>query len=152
MGSSALFGNCGGPGDMAKDCWAKDGSKEGHPQNYRGSSHKGKWNGKNKNSANLYNNNSEDKSQATFMAVHSDKPHFDLGLSRDAWLADSGCLVHIAKKQETFTNSTPLSDETINGLGNNIAEAHGRGTTRLEAQTSGQGKTVLCTTHCMHQQ
>jgi hypothetical protein len=118
---------------MAKDCWAKGGSKEGqHLQNYKGSSRKGKWNGKKKNSANLDNNNSEDESQATFMAVLSDNPLFDPRLSRDTWLTDSGCLVHIANKQEIFTNYTHLSGETINGLGDKIVKAYSRGTITLE--------------------
>ncbi|KAJ7346146.1 hypothetical protein DFH08DRAFT_809982 [Mycena albidolilacea] len=72
-GSSALFGksqsthqhsnlskddgcfNYGGPGHMAKDCWAKSGSKAGR----------------------IYG--------------HFDEPHFNPHLSRDTWLADSGC-------------------------------------------------------------
>lgn len=69
---------------MANDCWAKGGGKEGQcMQNYKGSSCKGKWNGKKRNLANLGNNNSEDESQAAFMAVHFDEPHFDPHLLRN---------------------------------------------------------------------
>jgi hypothetical protein len=157
-GSSALFAknnqhskftntndrcfNCGAQGHMAKDCWSRGGGREGQrPKNWSGKG-KGKWNGKNKgNSANVgTEETSEDSNQnASFMAI---EPHFDSRLSRDAWLADSGCTVHIANKREIFSDYTPLEGETINGLGDNSVKAHGRGTVKLESYINGQKETV----------
>jgi hypothetical protein len=76
------------------------------------------------------------------MAVHSNKSHFDLSLSKDAWLADSGCTVHIANKWEQFSDYTPLKGETINRLGDNSVKAHGRGTITLESFVNGERQTV----------
>jgi hypothetical protein len=45
--------------------------------------------------------------------------------ARDAWLADSRCTVHIANKQDIFTDYTPLAGKTISGLGDNVVKAHG---------------------------
>jgi hypothetical protein len=137
--------NCGATGHMVKDCWSKGGGKEGQcPENYSGKG-KGKWKGKrqgNKANQGTHQNSEDSNHHASFMAVHSDKPHFDSRLSRDAWLADSGCTVHIANKREVFSDYTPLEGETINGLGDNSVKAHGRGTVMLESIINGEWQTV----------
>jgi hypothetical protein len=76
------------------------------------------------------------------MAVHDDRPHFDTRLSRAAWLADSGCTVHLANDRDIFTDYTPLDGEVIKGLGGNVVKALGRGTVTLESQINGKTETV----------
>lgn len=96
---------------------------------------RGNWKGKKGNSAHLSTNDSPDDSgsQNAFVAFQSDTPHFDSRLSRNVWLTDSGCTVHITNKRDMFTEYTPLTGEAIGGLGDNIVRARGRGIVTLES-------------------
>ncbi len=115
--------NCGVIGHMAKDCWSKGGGKEGQrPKAYtngRKGQKKGSWTSKRRgNSGNVGNQKRTNNSNHSgFVTSNPEQPHYIAHQSKDAWIVDSGCTVHIAHSREVFTDYTPLEGETINGLG-----------------------------------
>ena len=53
------------------------------------------------------------------------------------WLADSATTSHISNNQGAFTTYRPLTGKTVVGVGNNQAQAIGRGTIELESSCHG---------------
>ena len=58
------------------------------------------------------------------------------GLTKDSWLADSGCTSHIVRHWEAFTDYVPTPGHRVTGFGG--TDGLGKGTVTLEATVDGQ--------------
>jgi hypothetical protein len=114
--------NCGKKGHMKKDCWAKGGGKEGKGPKGRGGNRSNQATGSGAADLNT-------TMALTYMARfgETDTPKL-------VWHLDSGTTSHICTHRDAFSNYTPLSNATIQGVGPTVAVVEGVGTVTLNFQ------------------
>jgi hypothetical protein len=107
--------NCHRKGHMSRDCWSKGGGKEGQGPRSR---KRGGGGDRANQASDIVNNVLTDVAYAAGSRT----------ISSHEWVLDSATTSHICNQRNAFTDYTPLSNATVQGLGSKPALAEGRGT------------------------
>jgi len=151
-----VCGICGKPNHDEKNCWHRDSDQKGK-RKHGGKQPGGDAKRRKADTTNEAKEEEEDDAmqieEVTFMTeeihdipmnpsiegqqsnishVTNTKTNDELVTFYD-WLADSATTSHICNRKDAFVSYQPLTGKTVAGVGNNQANAEGRGTIELES-------------------
>lgn len=135
--------NCGKPGHMKNECYAKGGGKEGQGPRQIARRKKAEAESRKEQENNQVKLADEEVFYTSHMAlldyIQNENCFTSYSWSSESWIADSGASVHIANHREMFTSFTPKKS-ILNVAGGLTATVEGTGVVYMQGKINGQFK------------